>query len=231
MSVVDAGMSFSQPTMVAEPLDVGSGAAQEQSEQPCQRDSDCQGTEWCNSEGECEAPLAKWIGPTISDGLTRAAAASFDLVPEGFEGWSDKASERCPDNRPGYFDGRLKAHHDAKSCDDTFDDVDGDGNFEALWLGGRGMDRPASGIDMDNPPEGRVIVLSRNEKVHVIAVLDVHAIGPGALDHLVRRVRARTGMSEDMLSVHATGNRSGPDAVGLSGPSWREYTVGCPPVK
>ena len=96
MSVVDAGMNASPSNMIAEPVDVGSSDAQEQSVQPCQRDRDCQGTDWCTSEGECEAPLAKWIGPTISDGLTRAAAASFDLVPglRGLVGQSVRAMPR-----------------------------------------------------------------------------------------------------------------------------------------
>jgi len=102
---------------------------------------------------------------------------------------------------------------------DGFDDTNGNGFFDAVWMGGAGLDRPANGVEPRNPPEGRVVVLVRDDIVQVIISLDLFAIDAARLDALSQRFQQRLGLSPTQLTVHATGTRTAPDAVGLWGPS------------
>lgn len=201
------------------PLDTGgvADASPAEAMPACAIDDDCPTGEVCDG-ARCESP-APAPTPDPDDGVTRAGVARFDLAPTSFETWNDRASAECPENRPGIYDGALTLNPAPDRCEDTFEDADGDGEFDAVWLAGAGGDRPARALDAENPPEGQVLVVRRGERVWVLASLDVYAIGPAQLRTLTHGIALRTGLPEDVLSVHATGARSAPDAVGLSGPT------------
>lgn len=187
-------------------------------EQACAADADCDPDAICAS-GACQdrptmAPLS-WP----QDGVVRVAAAAFDATPVAFETWRDAAGPDCPDNRPGRFDGRIDAPPAGGPCADSYDDANGDGRFDAIWLAGMGADRPASALDADNPPEGRVLLLTRGDQLRLWVVLDVHAIDAAQVHRFQTRLAERLGITPGAVLLQATGNRSGPDVVGLSGPS------------
>ena len=71
----------------------------------CVLDADCGELGVCDQSGRC-APAARtlFFRPT-ADGLSRVGAASFSIVPDDFESWTDRASPACPENRVGVFDG------------------------------------------------------------------------------------------------------------------------------
>ncbi len=204
------GDTGAQPDAPVVTADAGLG-------EPCDTDQACVAPRLCTAGTCAEPPPAP--PPTPVDGVTRAGASRFDLAPPSFETWTDRASAECPENRPGQYDGPLTTRQPFERCDDTFEDANGNGVFDALWLGGGAPDRPARAVDVENPPEGQVVVLRRDDRVWVLLSLDVHAIGPAQLRQLVVGIAARTGLPERALAVHATGGRSGPDAVGLSGPT------------
>lgn len=198
----------------------------------CADDLDCPTLSHCGREGLCVADLQQPALVLPSDGVTRAGAARFDLGPASLEGWLDRAGPDCPDNRPGYFDGDLStglAEIEAaqagepgdpgEDCADLFYDLDGSGTFDAVWLAGAGPDRPAMGLDEANPPQGRVLVLARDDQLLVLLTLDVHAMDAARTAQLQRSLRARLGLSAGQIAVHTTGSRMGPDALGLDGPS------------
>ncbi|MEE2756495.1 MAG: hypothetical protein VYA30_07525 [Myxococcota bacterium] len=189
--------------------------------EPCSRDDDCLNSSWCSEVGQCEPRLERRFFDLIQDGLTRVGAASFSLVPDRFETWDDRASVDCPENRKNRFDGTLDNAKPDDPCFDTFDDADADGIFDAVWLGGPGLDRPAQDVDVDNPPEGRALVIARDGQLSVMLTLDLFEMDRGRLQLLTQRLRRRLGLGSDVLSIHVTGIRSGPDATGLSGPSRR----------
>jgi len=185
----------------------------------CERDADCGELAWCDADGACQPEVPVPFVELLGDGVTRAGAASFDITPGALERWVDHAGPDCPENRPGRFDGRLDIPTPADPCADAFEDDDGDGRFDAVWVGGDGLDRPALHVDNENPPQGRVLVLARDETLYVLVTLDVHAVDAARIRTFVRRLRRRLGVPAGSIAVHATGVRSGPDAVGLSGPS------------
>ena len=185
----------------------------------CANDDDCGDLGWCDGQGFCEAAAdAPFVAP-LADGVTRAGAAGFDITPGYLEPWTDRAGPGCPGNRPGRFDGRLDDDSPDDPCADGFEDLNGDGVFDAVWVAGDGLDRPAHRVDNDNPPEGRVLVLTRDDTLYLLVTLDVHAVDAARVRTFTRRLGLRLGVPVGRVAVHATGNRSGPDAVGMSGPS------------
>ncbi len=185
----------------------------------CEADGDCGELAWCDDEGFCEeAADAPFVAP-LADGVTRAGAAAFDITPGYLEPWDDRAGPDCPGNRPGRFDGRLDDSRPDDPCADGFEDSNGDGLFDAVWVAGDGLDRPAQRVDNDNPPAGRVLVLTRGDTLYLLVTLDVHAVDAARVRTFARRLQLRLGVPVGSVAVHATGNHSGPDAVGMSGPS------------
>lgn len=185
----------------------------------CTRDALCGAQAYCGAEGLCVEAAASPAFDWLRDGLTRAAAAQFDLTPALFEPWVDRAGEGCPGNRLGVFDGRLDTPDPEDACRDGFTDADGDGWLDAVWLGGGGLDRPAAGVVQARPPEGRVLVLARDDTLVVLVTLDAYALDASRRDALVDRLVWRLGLPREAFAIHTTGTRSGPDLVGLWGPS------------
>ena len=199
--------------------DMEPGAADAAPESMCRTDADCGERAYCAEDGRCIAAPAVFRPDVPFDGVTRAGAARFDLTPDFIETWVDRAGPECPNNRPGRYDGDLYTPKPADPCIDGFDDTNANGFFDGVWLAGAGLDRPANGVEAHNPPEGRVVVLVRDETVHVIVSLDLFAIDAARLDALGQRFLQRLGLSPSQLTVHTTGVRTAPDAVGLWGPS------------
>jgi hypothetical protein len=184
----------------------------------CALDEDCGDRAWCGA-GLCQPNQEIQMVSLPLDGVTRVGAAGFDLTPPYWERWIDRAGPACPNNRPDRFEGRLDQPNPEDPCLDAFEDSDGDGFFDAIWLGGDGADRPAEGVDPNNPPAGRALVLARDGVLRIWITLDVHAVDAARVADFERRLRARLGVDEGQVVLHATGTRSGPDAVGLAGPS------------
>jgi len=185
----------------------------------CAIDADCGDASYCDAEGRCQPPADGLFFRPMVDGLSRIGAASFSIVPEDFEGWTDRASAECPDNRRGYFDGYSDEPTADDECQDAFTDSNDNGWFDALWLGGPDMDRPAQTVDESNPPSGRAVLLSRDDLHVVLLTLDVYAIDRAHVESLTRRLEQRLGFDAKNIIIHSTGVRSAPDLVGLSGPS------------
>jgi hypothetical protein len=183
----------------------------------CESDESCGEGAFCE-EGTCHPAVATL--PALDDGVFRAGASRFDVAPVFFEPWTDRAGPECAGNRAGAYDGPLVLDATPPGpCDDFFDDVDRDGHFDAMWMAGAGADRPAAGVDEENPPAGRVLFVQRNAEIWALVTLDVYAIGPEPLQALTRGLQLRLGLPEGRIAVHATGVRSAPDAVGMWGPT------------
>ncbi len=184
----------------------------------CVDDGEC-GAGWCATDGTCRPAAEASVFATPMDGLLRVGGASFDLLPGYLEPWTDAAGPDCPGNRPGVFDGDRYTPNPDDPCRDGFDDIDGDGRFAAVWMAGAGLDRPARGIHPDRPPAGRVVLFMRDDAAHLLVTLDVFAVDAARVEALADRVGRRLGLRPEQIAIHATGVRTGPDAVGLWGPS------------
>lgn len=189
----------------------------------CTRDGECGERGWCDEGGACRPAAEQPFVRPPADGATRAAAAAFDISPPYLERWFDRAGPDCPNNRAGRYDGRVDLPAPEDPCADGFDDTDGDGLLDAVWLAGDGRDRAALGVDNENPPAGRALVLARDARLHVLVALDLYAVDAARLADFSRRLSLRLGVPTAHIAVHTTGNRSGPDAVGLYGPTLARF--------
>lgn len=220
----DAGLADLGPQSDATPpTDAAEATDGPPTPRACTHDEDCPAGTYCDQICTPAGP------PALSwphDGVARAAAAGFDITPEYQEPWTDRAQAACPDNRLGRFDGLIDAPPSDDPCADTYEDANANGQFDAIWLGGNERDRPATGVDNDNPPAGRVLVLSQDTHLQVVVVLDVHALEPAQAHGLAGRLGARLGLAPEHITLLATGNRSGPDTVGLAGPGLERFGTG-----
>ncbi|MDP7112694.1 MAG: hypothetical protein QGH45_12060, partial [Myxococcota bacterium] len=109
-----------------------------------------------------DAPLGMILA---NDGVTYAGAASIDVTPDVVETWTDH-------NGDGTFDGCLDdPDATGEYCSEPFDDVDGDGWFDAIFIGGYGPMRPANGVH--DPITVRAVVLSHDGEYLALVGMDL----------------------------------------------------------
>lgn len=97
--------------------------------------------------------------------------------------------------------------------EDEFDDVDGDGKFDAVFIAGLGSPRPAEGILRDT--WARAVALRQNETTIVFVALDLIGWFKDQIDLMREALPAELGI--DHLVVSATHCHECPDVVGLWG--------------
>ena len=158
--------------------------------------------------GCVEAPPAP-LGMTLADdGVTYAGTGLVDITPEIIETFSDldgsNEFEGCLDDP-----GALRAE-----CDEPFDDVNGNGWFDAVFIGGFGPMRPALGVH--DPIWARATVLSHDEQYIAFVSLDVVGLGSPNI-HAARDRLVADGYDIDRLIVASSHNHQGPDTMGLWG--------------
>jgi hypothetical protein len=141
---------------------------------------------YCPGPG-CEDP---------GDGILRVGAARRDINPTLIETEWDDVNENN--------------HYDAG---EDFVDVNGNGEFDAVWIGGFSTGRPATGIHDDLWV--RALVLELGDTRVAIAVLDL--VGWFANEIDVTRELLDPALGVDHLIVAATHSHQGPDTLGLWG--------------
>lgn len=95
---------------------------------------------------------------------------------------------------------------------DEFEDADGDGRFDGVWIAGYGNPRPANEIHDDI--ETRVLAIRSGEKLLAIVTADI----VGLFYDDVETLRASVAdLDIDYLLVAASHNHEGPDTIGIWG--------------
>lgn len=156
----------------------------------------------CN--GKDAGPAGSPLGiPLAVDGVTYAGAASIDITPLVTESWTDLDGD-------GYFAGSF----DDPNGLEPFDDADGDGQFDAVFIGGYGPRRPATGVH--DPVYARAMVLARDGEYLAIVSLDLVGLAHPRIWEARDRLAAE-GFDEARLLVNSSHNHQGPDTVGLWG--------------
>jgi hypothetical protein len=136
------------------------------------------------------------MGIPDDTGITYAGTAVIDMTPVVTETWSD-------DDGNGYFSGG-----------DSFDDVDGDGELDAVWIGGFGPLRPANGVH--DPVYARTVVIARDGEYLAWVALDYVGLGHPRIWEARDRLAA-DGFDPTRLLVSSSHNHQGPDTMGLWG--------------
>lgn len=143
-----------------------------------------------------------------SDNVLYAGVASVDITPDIGETFTDL-------NDNTYFDGCLGDPDATKEgCDEPFDDLNGNGHFDPVWIGGFGPLRPALGVH--DPIYARAVVLSFNEQYLVLVALDLVGLGTPRI-HEARDSLVVDGFDGNRLMVASSHNHGGPDSMGLWG--------------
>ena len=96
---------------------------------------------------------------------------------------------------------------------DEFDDVNGDGVFQGVWVAGYGSPRPASGVA--DPQWARAVALQNGETTIVMLALDCVGI---FRDDVVRIREAVADLEIDYVAVSATHTHEARDTMGNWGP-------------
>lgn len=98
--------------------------------------------------------------------------------------------------------------------DDEFEDRNGNGQFDAVWIAGFGVGRAASGVN--DPQWARAIALRRGRTTIVLVALDV----VGWFKDDTDRIRERLdGVDVDYVGVAATHTHEARDTIGIWGVS------------
>ncbi len=146
--------------------------------------------------------------PLVHDGVIYAGAATVDITPAMLEGYTDL-------NGDGYFGGCLDDPSGTRpGCDEPFDDANGNGIFDPVWIGGFGPLRPAAGVH--DPVEANAVVLAYNGAYVALVGLDLVGLSQVRIRAAADRL-ADQGFDPDHLLAASTHNHQGPDTMGLWG--------------
>lgn len=140
-------------------------------------------------------------------------AAKVDITPKVTETWTDRDG-----------DGEYEPDDG-----DTFDDVDGDGVFDAVWIAGFGTGRAATGVH--DPLWARALVIEVGSvrlgmvAVDLVGLFHTEVI---RIRKAIERLALEGRPLVDYLLVASTHGHEGPDTMGLWGPD--VFTSGVDPA-
>ncbi|HMV66199.1 MAG TPA: hypothetical protein PKA64_05070 [Myxococcota bacterium] len=167
-------------------------------------------------------------GPGCADaeGALRAGAAVRSIVPACFEAWIDYDGEAVKTPDEPFLDCGCDRLCPGDEGWIAPDEGEGDGVFQAAWLAGFSLSRPAT--DVRGPDRGmigegdgleaRALVLDQGATRVAIVTLD--SIGTMYDEVLELRAEvASRGLDVDHVIVHSTHTHSSPDMMGIYGPS------------
>ncbi len=155
--------------------------------------------------------------PPDGDGL-RVGAAAIDITPEITDVWTDADADGEYEPEDG----------------ETYEDVNGNGVFDAVWMAGYGTGRPATGVH--DPLWARAVVLEVNGLRLGVVALDLVGLFHTDVIRIRKAIGETAGESGgrearplvDHLVVASTHGHEGPDTMGLWGPD--DTTSGVDPA-
>lgn len=147
--------------------------------------------------------------PNFSDNKLRAAARYVDITPQYFETFTDL-------NNNGKFDGYVrKPQGEIDKGVEPFEDKNGNGIFDAVWIAGFGPGRAAQGV---NDPIGvRCLIISKDNEYVVFIVFDFVGLLKNRVE-IIKDKLEEIGIDRNKVIISCTHNHQGPDTIGLWGP-------------
>ncbi|MCW5805651.1 MAG: hypothetical protein KIT31_24990 [Deltaproteobacteria bacterium] len=133
---------------------------------------------------------------TTGDGILKVGVGKRIYTPVDFETYTDENNDR------------------QYQRDEPFDDKNGNGRFDGVWLFGGG--RAALGVTTE--VEARAMAFVEGDITVVIVYLDAIGLLAGDMD-LIRNHPSLAGLDIDHIVVGATHAHDAPDTVGLWGPT------------
>ena len=141
--------------------------------------------------------------------VTYVGVAEVDITPEILETFTDV-------NENGYFDGCLDdPAAEGEGCDEPFDDVDEDGEFDAVWIAG--FDPKRAALDIHDPILVRTMAIARNGEYVFLTGLDLVGMPQSRIDAAREVLVAGDGMAPERFIAASSHNHQGPDVFGIWG--------------
>ncbi len=125
--------------------------------------------------------------------------ARLSITPEGFDTWNDANGDARYNKKDG----------------DSYNDLNNNGQFDAVWLAGFHQGRPANGVN--DSLWARSMVISDGQ--HRIALCVIDMMGFGNDEVITVRKRLKDSLKIDYAIVASTHVHSSPDLMGMWGPS------------
>jgi hypothetical protein len=166
----------------------------------------------CATATDSAGPTGPPYGmPLVEDGVLYAGVARIETTPGVAETYTDA-------NENNEFDGCITDPTGERTgCNgEGYVDANGDGHFNGTWIAGFGGARAAMGVH--DPLSVTSIVLSLDGEY--VALVGVDAIG--LLENRTRDARdlvGADGFDRDRVVISSSHVHSGPDTVGIWGPS------------
>ncbi len=188
------------------------GCNQDESSEPIEDD----GTDTTDPITVVPGPLGMVLK---ADGITYVGTAVVDITPTVTETYTDMNDNHLFD---GCFDDPL-----AERCDEPFDDVNGNGYFDAIFKGGFEPLHTAQSVKA--PISTRAFIVSHNEPgedpTRYYAWVTVDVVGlEGKRFWPIEEKLAEEGFAKERLVVTATHNHQAPDTIGLWGDPLKEIS-------
>lgn len=164
----------------------------------------------CPTEEDPEVKPGPYGMPLVEDGVVYAGVATIDVTPAIKETFTDL-------NGNALFDGCIdNPEGGTESCPEGFDDLDGDGSFDPVWIGGFDYLRPALDVRDNDGISIRALVLVHNGSYVAFAVGDFIGLGQNRLEQAAALL-SQDGFDGDRFLGGSTHNHQGPDTLGLFG--------------
>lgn len=163
----------------------------------------------CTAEKDDTGPAPSPLGMTlVDDGQLYAGIARVDITPTDFETYTDIDGDHS-------FDGCITDPAASRTgCEEPFDDLNGNGRFDAVWIAGFGSARAAVGVH--DPITVTAVVLSLDGEY--VALVGVDALG--VLENRIRDTRdllQADGFDRDRIVISSSHTHQGPDTAGIYG--------------
>lgn len=136
--------------------------------------------------------------------IMKAGFSKIDITPLNFDTWTDHNGDARFNEKDG----------------DVYQDLNGNGKFDPIYLAGFHQNRPASGVN--DPLWARTMVLDDGNSRLAICVIDM--IGFGHDEVVSVRKRLKGSLNIDYLIISSTHVHSSPDLMGMWG--LNEYSNG-----
>lgn len=131
--------------------------------------------------------------------VVRAGFAAVSITPDIIDRWTDTVGNYYYNPEDG----------------DTYEDVNGSGSFDAVWMAGFQSSKPAQGVHDDL--WARAMVLDDGNTRLAWVVLDAIGFNGDDIISVKKRIPAKFGI--DYAIISSTHTHSAPDLIGLWGPS------------
>ena len=146
--------------------------------------------------------------------------ASVKLLPDNFEANFETHNETTGDYE---FNGCVEKNEITSKCKETFNDLNNNGIFEPIWIGGFDFNRPATGVH--DPIKAVALYVKYKNDYFVLVGMDLVGLMFNRIDE-ARDLLEEQGLNRDKVLFSSSHTHQGPDVVGIWGQPFTSMSSG-----